>query len=267
MSEQLLDGVPLTALSGVGAAIAEKLSRIGINNVQDLLFHLPYRYEDRTRITPIIDVRPESFSTIEGIVQVTEVQFGRRPILSTVLSDGTSKITLKFFNFNAGMKNSLTAGTRVKAFGEIKRGRFMAEIHHPEYQIIRNNQPLELAETLTPIYSTTEGLKQNSLRKLTEQALALLDKIKVGELLPDEYNPHKYSLKEALQLLHRPPPDISAEQLEKGEHPAQKRLIFEEFTGAQLSNAASTSRSQSAYCYTAMLSNRSQKSLFGELAV
>ncbi|ACE62565.1 ATP-dependent DNA helicase RecG [Actinobacillus pleuropneumoniae] len=234
MSEQLLDGVPLTALSGVGVAIAEKLSRIGINNVQDLLFHLPYRYEDRTRITPIIDVRPESFSTIEGIVQVTEVQFGRRPILSTVLSDGTSKITLKFFNFNAGMKNSLTAGTRVKAFGEIKRGRFMAEIHHPEYQIIRNNQPLELAETLTPIYSTTEGLKQNSLRKLTEQALALLDKIKVGELLPDEYNLHKYSLKEALQLLHRPPPDISAEQLEKGEHPAQKRLIFEELLAHNL---------------------------------
>lgn len=73
MSEQLLDGVPLTALSGVGAAIAEKLSRIGINNVQDLLFHLPMRYEDRTRVTPIADVRPESYCTIEGFVQLTEV--------------------------------------------------------------------------------------------------------------------------------------------------------------------------------------------------
>lgn len=234
MSEQLLDGVPLTALSGVGTAIAEKLSRIGINNVQDLLFHLPMRYEDRTRVTPIADVRPESYCTIEGFVQLTEVQFGRRPILSTTLSDGTSKIMLKFFNFNAGMKNSLTVGTRVKAFGEIKRGRFMAEIHHPEYQIIRNNQPLELAETLTPIYSTTEGLKQASLRKLSEQALALLDKVKVAELLPDEYNPHKYSLKEALQLLHRPPPSISADTLEKGEHPAQKRLIFEELLAHNL---------------------------------
>lgn len=234
MNEQLLDGVPLTALSGVGAAIAEKLERIGINNVQDLLFHLPLRYEDRTRVTPIADVRPDSFATIEGYVQLTEVQFGRRPILSSVLSDGTSKITLKFFNFNAGMKNSLAQGARVKAFGEVKRGRFTAEIHHPEYQIIRNDAPLELAETLTPIYSTTEGLKQASLRKLTEQALAVLNNVRVAELLPDEYNPHRYSLKEALQLLHRPPPSISAEVLEKGEHPAQKRLIFEELLAHNL---------------------------------
>ncbi|MDD2171047.1 ATP-dependent DNA helicase RecG [Glaesserella parasuis] len=234
MSQQLLDGVPLTALSGVGAAISEKLSRIGINNVQDLLFHLPMRYEDRTRITPIADVRPESFATVEGFVQLTEVQFGRRPILSTTISDGTSKITLKFFNFNAGMKNSLATGVRVKAFGEIKRGRFMAEIHHPEYQIIRGNQPLELAETLTPIYPTTEGLKQASLRKLTDQALALLERVQVAELLPDEFNPHKYSLKEALQLLHRPPPSVSSELLDKGEHPAQKRLIFEELLAHNL---------------------------------
>lgn len=234
MNQQLLDGVPLTALSGVGAAISEKLSRIGINNVQDLLFHLPMRYEDRTRITPIIDLRPESYATIEGIVQLTEVQFGKRPILSTVLSDGSSKITLKFFNFNAGMKNSLVAGVRVKAFGEVKRGRFMAEIHHPEYQIIRGNQPLELAETLTPIYPTTEGLKQASLRKLTDQALALLERVQVAELLPDEFNPHKYSLKEALQLLHRPPPSVSSELLDKGEHPAQKRLIFEELLAHNL---------------------------------
>lgn len=234
MSQQLLDGVPLTALSGVGAAISEKLSRIGINNVQDLLFHLPLRYEDRTRITPIIDLRPENYATIEGIVQLTEVQFGKRPILSTTLSDGTSKITLKFFNFNAGMKNSLAAGVRIKAFGEVKRGRYMAEIHHPEYQIIRGNEPLVLAETLTPIYSTTEGLKQASLRKLTDQALALLDKVKVAELLPDAFNPYPFSLKDALKLLHRPPPDISPEQLEKGEHPAQKRLIFEELLAYNL---------------------------------
>ncbi|MWP99357.1 ATP-dependent DNA helicase RecG [Glaesserella parasuis] len=234
MNQQLLDGVPLTALSGVGAAISEKLSRIGINNVQDLLFHLPLRYEDRTRITPIADVRPESFATVEGFVQLTEVQFGRRPILSTTISDGTNKITLKFFNFNAGMKNSLATGVRVKAFGEIKRGRFMAEMHHPEYQIIRGNQPLELAETLTPIYPTTEGLKQASLRKLTDQALALLERVQVAELLPDEFNPHKYSLKEALQLLHRPPPSVSSELLDKGEHPAQKRLIFEELLAHNL---------------------------------
>ena len=234
MSTQLLDAVPLTTLSGVGAAISDKLSRLGIHNLQDLLFHLPIRYEDRTRITPIADLRPEQYATIEGVVQTCEVAFGRRPILTVSLSDGTSKIMLRFFNFNAGMKNSFQIGTRVKAFGEIKRGRFMAEIHHPEYQIIRDNAPLVLEETLTPIYSTTEGLKQNSLRKLTDQALALLDKIQLTEILPNEFNPHPFSLKDAIRFLHRPPPDISLDILEKGQHPAQQRLIFEELLAHNL---------------------------------
>lgn len=234
MNTQLLDAVPLTALSGVGAAVSAKLSRISINNLQDLLFHLPIRYEDRTRITPIADLRPEQYATIEGIVQTCEVQFGRRPILTVSLSDGTSKVTLRFFNFNAGMKNSFQNGVRVKAFGEVKRGRFMAEIHHPEYQIIRDNAPLILEENLTPIYSVTEGLKQTSLRKLTDQALELLEKIQIAEILPDEFNPHPFSLKEAIRFLHRPPPDISCEMLEQGKHPAQQRLIFEELLAHNL---------------------------------
>ncbi|OOF45427.1 ATP-dependent DNA helicase RecG [Rodentibacter trehalosifermentans] len=234
MSLSLLDAIPLTTLSGVGAAVSAKLSKIGINNLQDLLFHLPIRYEDRTRITPIAHLRPEQYFTIEGMVQTSEVTFGRRPILSVSLSDGTSKIMLRFFNFNAGMRNSFQIGVRVKAFGEVKRGRHMAEIHHPEYQILRDNSPLILEETLTPIYSTTEGLKQNSLRKLTDQALALLDKVQIAEILPREFNPHPFSLKEALRLLHRPPPDVSLEMLEQGKHPAQQRLIFEELLAHNL---------------------------------
>ncbi|HDR1039596.1 TPA: ATP-dependent DNA helicase RecG [Pasteurella multocida] len=234
MTIQFLDAVPLTTLSGVGAAISDKLGRIGIHNLQDLLFHLPIRYEDRTRITPIHDLRPDAYATIEGVVQTCEVQFGKRPILNVSLSDGTSKIMLRFFNFNAGMKNSLQPGARVKAFGEVKRGRFMAEIHHPEYQIIRDNAPLILEETLTPIYSTTEGLKQNSLRKLTDQALAVLENIQIAEILPNEFNPHPFSLKEAIRFLHRPPPDVSLEALEKGTHPAQQRLIFEELLAHNL---------------------------------
>ena len=113
MHAQLLDAIPLTAISGVGVAIAEKLGKLGILNLQDLLFHLPLRYEDRTRITPIIDLRPEQYATIEGVVQSTEVQFGRRPMLMTYLSDGSAKLALRFFNFNAGMKNSLQPGARV----------------------------------------------------------------------------------------------------------------------------------------------------------
>ena len=234
MKEQLLDAIPLTALAGVGAAVAAKLAKININNVQDLMFHLPSRYEDRNRITPLNDIRPDSYATIEGVVQTSEVAFGKRPILNVTLSDGSSKISLRFFNFNAGMKNSLQSGTRVKAFGEIKRGRFMAEMHHPQYQIIRNDQPLLLEENLTPIYPTTEGLRQTALRNLTDQALKLLYSTPVNELLPLQYNPHKISLKEALSFLHRPPPNISFEQLEQGNHPAQLRLIYEELLAHNL---------------------------------
>ncbi|WP_032093700.1 ATP-dependent DNA helicase RecG [Necropsobacter rosorum] len=234
MDTRILDAVPLTSLSGVGAAIAEKLSRIGIDNLQDLLFHLPIRYEDRTRITPIADLRPDRYATIEGMVQTCTVQFGRRPILVVTLSDGSAKITLRFFNFNAAMRNGFQPGARVQAFGEVKRGRFMAEIHHPEYRIVRDKAPLVLEETLTPIYSTTEGLKQPTLRKLTDQALALLDTIQVTEILPDGFNPYPFSLKEALRLLHRPPPDITLSLLEEGKHPAQQRLIFEELLAHNL---------------------------------
>ncbi|MBN6067590.1 ATP-dependent DNA helicase RecG [Aggregatibacter actinomycetemcomitans] len=234
MSTQLLDAIPLTAISGVGAAVAEKLGKLGIFNLQDLLFHLPLRYEDRTRITPIADLQAEKYATIEGVVQSSEVQFGRRPMLMVYLSDGTAKLALRFFNFNAGMKNSLQPGARVKAFGEVRRGRFMAEIHHPEYQIIHDNKPLVLAETLTPIYPSTEGLKQTTLRKLIGQALLVLDKTPIAELLPAECNPHPFDLKSAIQFLHNPPPDVSLTTLEEGKHPAQQRLIFEELLAYNL---------------------------------
>lgn len=233
-SENLLDNLPISVLSGVGAAMSERLSRLGISSVQDLLFHFPLRYEDRTHITPLKDLRPDSYATIEGIVQTCEVQFSRRPMLIVSLSDGSSKVMLRFFNFNAAMKNSFTTGARVKAFGEVKRGRFMAEIHHPEYRIIRHNEPLEMEENLTPIYPSTEGLKQASWRKLTDQALALLTKKTVQELLPATFNPSGYDLKTAIQFLHRPPAGTMASVLEKGEHPAQLRLAFEELLAHNL---------------------------------
>lgn len=234
IKEQLLDAIPLTALVGVGAAVAAKLAKIHIYHVQDLLFHLPSRYEDRTKITLLSDIRPDSYATIEGVVQSCEVTFGKRAILSVTLSDGSGKIALRFFNFNAGMKNSLQAGIRIKAFGEIRRGRFMAEMHHPQYQIIRNDQPLVLEENLTPIYPATDGLRQIALRNFIDQALELLHRTPVRELLPIELNPHKMCLKDALIFLHRPPPTVSLEQLEQGAHPAQQRLIYEELLAHNL---------------------------------
>lgn len=255
MTGQLLNAVPLQSLSGVGAAMIKKLAKLHIYNLQDLLFHLPLRYEDRTRITPLIDLRADSYATVEGIVMESKVIFGRGAMLQCVISDHTSKLSLRFFNFNAGMKNTLKVGVRVKAFGEVKRGRFMAEMMHPQYQIITGDKPIELEESLTPIYPMTEGIKQLTLRKLIDQALNVFEKTPVAELLPEKYNPFGINLKEALLFMHRPPADVSLEQLEQGKYPAQQRLIFEELLAHNVALQKSREAMQTHFAATLISTN------------
>ncbi len=245
MKGRLLDAIPLTSLSGVGASQADKLAKLGLETIQDLLLHLPLRYEDRTRLYAINDLQPGLFATIEGEVLRSDISFGRRRMLTCQVSDGTGLVTLRFFNFNAAMKNSLAAGRRVTAYGEIKRGTIGAEIIHPEYRIQGENSEVVLQESLTPVYPTTEGIRQATLRKLTDQALELLDTVPIVELLPEELSRSLISLPEALHLLHRPPPDIQLADLEKGHHPAQRRLIMEELLAHNLSMLAVRAGTQS----------------------
>lgn len=244
MSGQLLDTIALTELAGVGAKMAEKLTKIGLNTVQDLLFHLPLRYEDRTRIWPIAGVMPGQHLTIQGEVLNTSITFGKRKMLSVKISDGNGAATLRFFNFNAAMKNSLAEGKQVKAYGEIKRGKFGVEIIHPDYKVFSETTELSVEETLTPVYPTTDGLRQLTLRSLTDQALKLLDKAAVSELLPEGLYDRQMTLAQALRIMHRPTPDVSLEQLEEGKHPAQHRLILEELLAQNLSMLAVRSNSQ-----------------------
>ncbi|AUX95282.1 ATP-dependent DNA helicase RecG [Mixta gaviniae] len=235
MKGRLLDAVPLSTLSGVGASQAGKLAKIGLHTVQDLLLHLPLRYEDRTQLYPINDLLPGIWATVEGEVLHTDVTFGRRRMLVCQIGDGTGVVTLRFFNFNAGMKNSLAPGARVTAYGEIKRGQRGAEIIHPEYRLQGEHGVTGLQETLTPVYPTTEGMRQATLRNLTDQALALLDSCPIAELLPAELRGGLLSLPDALRTLHRPPPDMQLADLESGRHPAQRRLILEELLAHNLS--------------------------------
>ncbi|MEC6797627.1 ATP-dependent DNA helicase RecG [Photobacterium sp. S4TG1] len=244
MSGQLLNTVALTELSGVGAKMAEKLHKIGLNNVQDVLFHLPLRYEDRTRIWPINRVSPGQFLTVQGEVSHCSIQFGKRKMLTVKIGDTTGSVTLKFFNFNAAMKNSFSQGKQVKAYGEIKGSQFGLEIIHPDYRLFSEPTELSVEETLTPVYPTTDGLRQTTLRNLTDQALALLEKSAVTELLPTGLYDQQMTLAQALQLMHRPTADISLEQLDAGKHPAQKRLILEELLAQNLSMLALRSKSQ-----------------------
>ncbi|MDW8847842.1 ATP-dependent DNA helicase RecG [Erwinia sp. MMLR14_017] len=238
MTGRLLDAVPLNSLTGVGASQAGKLAKLGLVTVQDLLLHLPLRYEDRTQLYAINDLLPAIYATVEGEVLHSDISFGRRRMLTCQISDGTGILTLRFFNFTAGMKNSLAPGRRVTAYGEIKRGQRGAEIIHPEYRVQGESGGVELQETLTPVYSTTEGIRQATLRNLTDQALALLDTCAIAELLPPELSQGMITLKEALRTLHRPPPDMALADLESGKHPAQRRLIMEELLAHNLSMLA-----------------------------
>ncbi|NDL64728.1 ATP-dependent DNA helicase RecG [Acerihabitans arboris] len=238
MEGRLLNAIPLSSLSGVGPAQSAKLARLGLENLQDLLLHLPSRYEDRTRLYPINDALPGMFVTVQGEVLACDISFGRRRMLTCRMRDDSGMITLRFFNFNAAMKNSLAPGRRVTAYGEIRRGQQGAEIIHPEYHVLGDRDDVALEPSLTPVYPTTEGVRQATLRSLTDQALTLLDTCPIAELLPPELCRGLISLPDALRTLHRPAPDISLADLELGKHPAQRRLILEELLAHNLSMLA-----------------------------
>jgi len=247
MKGRLLDAVPLSALTGVGASQSSKLAKIGLHTVQDLLLHLPLRYEDRTQLYPIGELLPGIYATVEGEVLNSNITFGGRRMMTCQITDGTGILTMRFFNFNAAMKNSLATGRRVLAYGEAKRGKYGAEMIHPEYRIQGDLSAPALQETLTPVYPTTEGIKQATLRKLTDQALELLDTCAIAELLPPELAQGMMSLPEALRTLHRPPPSMQLADLESGKHPAQHRLILEELLSHNLSMLALRAGAQRYY--------------------
>ncbi|MFM5402468.1 ATP-dependent DNA helicase RecG [Aeromonas veronii] len=230
-----LDKIPLDSLKGVGSKMQEKLERLGLATVQDLLFHLPLRYEDRTQVWPIGDLPPGLHGAVEGEIQDTQLVMGRRRMMVCRISDGTGTLTLRFFNFTAAQKNSLAAGRQIRCFGEVRPGKYGLEMAHPEYKLLGEEQVGQTEEALTPVYPTTEGLRQLTLRNLTDQALAQLDLYGVEELLPAGLYPHQIELAAALKLLHRPPPSVALPLLESGQHPAQQRLVLEELLAHNLS--------------------------------
>jgi ATP-dependent DNA helicase RecG len=225
---------PVTALRGVGDALAERLRRLGIAQVQDLLFVLPVDYDDRTECRRIGELYPGMRSLIEGEVQLTEVVFRRRRQLLTRLSDGSGFLTLRFFHFSASQQEGLVRGARLRCFGEVRRGPQGLEMVHPEYRrVSERSEPVE--DTLTPLYPLTEGVTQGRLRMLIGQALRELDAAGVRDWVPRELleDLHLPSLREALHYVHRPPKNARLEELSAGRHPAQRRLAFEELLAHQ----------------------------------
>lgn len=235
----------VTALKGVGPKLAERLAQLHIHSVQDLLFHLPLRYQDRSRITAIGALQVGQFAVVEASIRAADIVYGRRRSLMLRIQDGSGTLTLRFFHFNASQKNNLQAGEPIQCYGEIRRGASGLEMYHPEYRLL-NSQPGDLLQhnNLTPIYPGSEGLQQNQWLKLTTQALQHLQHGSVNELLPT--SPWAISLSEALLLLHRPPVDADTALLQAGQHPAQQRLAFEELVAQQLSMLALRQQSRQA---------------------
>jgi ATP-dependent DNA helicase RecG len=221
-------------MRGVGSALAEKLSKLGVTHVQDLLFVLPLRYEDRTQVVSIGSLVPGTRVVVEGEVQLTEVAFRRRRQMLCKISDGSGFLTLRFFYFSASQQNGLARGTRIRCFGEVRRGPFGLEIVHPEYRRVTESST-GLEETLTPIYPLTEGVPQGRLRALVAEALR--DSANLRDLLPPNVvkSLGLPSLRAALEYVHRPPREAEVSELAAGRHPAQRRLAFEELLAHHLS--------------------------------
>jgi ATP-dependent DNA helicase RecG len=228
---------PVTDLRGVGESLAGKLANLGVTTIQDLLFLLPLRYEDRTRVVPIGSVSVGERAVVEGDVLLSEVAFrGRRQLLCRI-ADGSGAVTLRFFHFSSAQQQALARGVRVRCFGEIRRGPGGNEIIHPEYRRILTDGVAPPEEALTPIYPLTEGVQQGRLRQLTATAMREFADRPVCDWLPEAIVEELRlpSLREALDYLHRPPPDANLALLATGQHPAQRRLAFEELLAHQLS--------------------------------
>jgi ATP-dependent DNA helicase RecG len=225
----------VTALRGVGAALAARLARLGVTRVSDLLFVLPLRYEDRTRVSAMGSLLPGVRAAVEGEVQLTEIAYrGRRQLLCRI-SDGSGMLTLRFFHFSASQSQGLARGTRLRCFGEVRRGPLGLEMVHPEYRRL-TGQTAPLEDALTPIYPLTEGVPQGRLRALIGESLRELEKAALRDWLPPKavLPPGLPSLREALHYLHRPPREAQLAELAAGRHPAQRRLAFEELLAHHL---------------------------------
>ncbi|KZC40263.1 UNVERIFIED_ORG: ATP-dependent DNA helicase RecG, partial [Rhodanobacter sp. FW104-R5] len=226
------------ALPGVGPALVASLARLGLERVQDLWFHLPLRYEDKTRISTIADLRAGDRAQVEGVVEAVERGFRYRPQLKVAIGDASGQtLLLRFFHFNRAQAEQLLPGTRLLCYGEVRHAAQGLEMVHPNYRRLDGATVAAVDESLSPVYPTTEGLGPKRLAGVIGKALALLPPAAQLELIPPELCAKHglTSLRDALLYVHRPPPDAHLGQLMLGRHPAQQRLAFEELLTQHLS--------------------------------
>ena len=222
--------------------IANKLEKLHLHSAWDLALHLPLRYEDETQIIPIAAAPIGEICQVEGVVLHQEIQFKpRKQLIARIKDDSGACLNLRFIHFYPNHQKQLAQGATVRALGEIKRGFYGDEMIHPKLKSPENNK---LAQSLTPIYPTTNGLNQPTLRKAVQAALDAVDLTEVlpGRLLKSLKLP---SLAESLRTLHNPPPELSMQTLADGAFPAWQRLKFDELLAQQLSMRLARQRRKS----------------------
>ena len=229
---------PIACLRGVGPALAERLKRLGINTVQDLLFTLPRHYEDRTQRTALGSLIPGMTALVEADVVLADIIQGRRRALLVRLRDGSGGLTLRFYHFRQSQKDSYSKGQRLRVFGEVRAGPAGPEMIHPEVEWLAdtdtvNDDDARLNDHLTPIYPLVEGLTQRRIRELMARALPLLNDTVLIDKLPTQ-QAGGWSLAQALHTVHAPTADSDRQALRDGLHPAQQRLVFEELVAHQM---------------------------------
>jgi len=219
-------------LQGVGTASAALLEKLNIFTTDDLLFHLPRDYEDRSTIIPMNQLVVGRSYLLEGTVSSIDFPPGKRKSMAVLLEDDFGKVTLRFYHIYKALTDKMRSGNRLRVFGEVRVGARGLELYHPEIQQISAQTALPKTR-LTAIYPSTEGLTQAKLREYVRQALEQHSE-NLPELLPEKFT-NGYALKEALEYIHEPPIDANMQQLMQGSHPAQQRLIFEELVAHQIS--------------------------------
>ncbi len=235
MDEESIDLQAIQNIKGVGPKGAISLNNLGIFTISDAAFHLPFRYEDRSFITPITDANYQTPVLIEGEIMKSTVVFRGRRMLFSEIYDGTGKLTMRMFNFAMAQHKALEKGKMIRCYGTITPGPNGKQMIHPQYQVFEKEDSIEVEKNLTPIYPTTSGLQQNKLKKIIESSLEFCDK---HDLLKEESKDKEYSkygnLLETLKFLHKPPVETNVNELIEGKHPAQQALIKEELIAHML---------------------------------
>ena len=220
---------PIQNIRGVGPKIADALSNLGIYQIEDAVFHLPYKYEDRTNLIPIGDAPYETPLLVEGEIVKSTVVFRGRRMLITEIFDGTGRLTMRMFHFALAQHKNLKEGHRIRCFGTIRHGPKGKEMIHPQYQVFSKDEKVEIEDHLTPIYPSTSNLQQGRLRKLIQGSIVYCQK---NNLLKENWETEDKDdfkdLLSALTFIHNPPTETSLELLSLGQHPAQRKLIKEE---------------------------------------